>query len=89
MAGYVVEFKASADKALQRLPAAMQKRIVREVEALADDPRPAGCVKLADDDNAWRIRVGDYRVLYEVHDQRLLVLVVRVAHRKDVYRKGT
>ncbi|MBI2478465.1 MAG: type II toxin-antitoxin system RelE/ParE family toxin [Planctomycetia bacterium] len=85
---YSVEFKASADKALQRLPVAIQRRIVAEVETLADNPRPAGCVKLAGDDNAWRIRVGDYRVVYEVHDKHLLVLVVRVGYRKDIYQKG-
>jgi mRNA interferase RelE/StbE len=44
-------------------------------------------VKLAGDENAWRIRIGDYRVLYEIHDKRLLLLVIRIGHRKDVYRK--
>lgn len=88
MPPYAVEFLPSADKALQRLPVATQRRIVAAVAALADNPRPTGVVRLADDENAWRIRVGSYRVLYEVHDKRLLVLVVRVGHRKDVYRKG-
>lgn len=88
MARYTVEFTASADKALRRLPTATQRRIVVAAESLADDPRPAGCVKLADDDNAWRLRVGDYRVVYEVHDKRVLVLVVRIGHRKDIYKKG-
>lgn len=88
MARYTVELVPSADKALARLPAAVQRRIVLAVEALADDPRPAGCVKLADEESLWRIRVGDYRVVYEIHDKRLLVLVVHVADRKDVYRKG-
>ena len=87
MPHYAIEFKASADKALQRLPVAVQRRIVRAAEALADEPRPDGCVKLVGDDNAWRIRVGDYRILYEIHDRRLLILVVRIGHRKDIYRK--
>lgn len=88
MPGYAIEYKASTDKALQRLPVTIQRRIVAATEKLADDPRPPGCVKLAGDDNAWRIRVGDYRVVYEIHDRRLLVLVVRIGHRKDIYREG-
>jgi mRNA interferase RelE/StbE len=87
MPRYAVQFAASADKALKRLPLAVQRRIVTAVEALSDDPRPAGVVKLAGDDNAWRIRVDDYRILYEIHDARLLVLVIRIGHRRDIYRK--
>ncbi len=83
---YRVALKPSADRALQKLPHDVQRRIVGEVAMLAHDPRPAGVVKLAGDDNLWRIRIGNYRVVYEIHDDRLLVLVLRVAHRKDVYR---
>lgn len=54
---------------------------------LADDPRPTGVVKLAGDDNLWRIRIGNYRVVYEIYDDQLIVLVLRVAHRKDIYRR--
>lgn len=86
MAGYAIYFKPSADKQLAKLPQDVQRRIVAAVDDLANDPRPAGVVKIAGDDNLWRIRVGDYRVVYEIHDDRLLVLVIRVAHRKDVYR---
>ena len=85
---YAISFKPSADRELRRLPVNVQKRIVRAVELLADDPRPAGVVKMAGDDNLWRIRVGTYRIVYEIHDNRLVVLVLRVGHRKDVYRKG-
>ena len=88
MARHAIEFHPSADKALRKLPVGTQRRIVAAVERLADDPRPPGCVKLAGDENLWRIRVGDYRVVYEIHDKRLLVLVVRVGHRRDVYKKG-
>jgi mRNA interferase RelE/StbE len=56
------------------------------MEELRTNPRPPGVVKLAGDDNLWRIRIGDYRVVYEIHDNRLIVLVLRVAHRKDVSR---
>jgi mRNA interferase RelE/StbE len=55
------------------------------VAVLEHDPRPQGCRKLAGCDNAWRLRVGDYRVLYEVFDEQVLVTVVRVAHRRAVY----
>jgi mRNA interferase RelE/StbE len=86
MAEYRVIFKPSADRWLLRLPVDVQRRIVREVAALAFNPRPAGVVKLAGTENLWRIRIGNYRVIYEIDDDRLIVLVLRVAHRKDVYR---
>jgi len=88
MQPYRIELKISADKTLQSLPTTIQKRIVRAIEQLADDPRPSGVVKISGDDNAWRIRVGDYRIIYEIHDGRLLVLVIRIWHRCDIiYRK--
>ena len=86
MPRYAVYFKPSADRQLAKLPRDVQRRIVTAVEALADDPRPPGAVKITGDNNLWRIRVGDYRVVYEIRKGRLVVLVLRVAHRKDVYR---
>lgn len=86
MPRYAVYFKPSADRQLAKLPRDVQRRIVAAIEALADDPRPPGAVKITGDDNLWRIRVGDHRVAYEIHNDRLVVLVLRVAHRKDVYR---
>ena len=86
MPRYAVYFKPSADRQLRKLPRDVQRRIVAAVEALADKPRPPGVVKITEDDNLRRIRVGDYRIVYEIHDDRLVVLVLRVAHRKDVYR---
>jgi mRNA interferase RelE/StbE len=83
---YKVLFKSSADRQLRKLPETLQRRIVGTVETLAQDPRPSGVVKLTGCENLWRIRVGDYRVVYEIHDDRLIVLVLRVANRKDVYR---
>jgi mRNA interferase RelE/StbE len=83
---YAIEFVKSADRALQDLPDEIQRRIVRAVEALATDPRHRGSVKLSGEENLWRIRVGQYRVVYTIDDDKLVVLVVRVAHRKDVYR---
>ncbi len=83
---YKVFFKPSADKALQKLPLDVQRRIVAVVDALAIEPRPHGVVKLAGDENLWRVRVGEYRIVYEIHDGQLIVLVLRVAHRREVYR---
>ena len=83
---YAVYFKPSADRQFSRLPEDVQRRLVGEIALLALDPRPAGAVKLKGAENLWRIRVGTYRIVYEIQDRALVVLVLRVAHRKDVYR---
>jgi mRNA interferase RelE/StbE len=81
-----VAFTPAADRQLSKLPEQVQVRIVTAIMALADDPRPAGVRKLAGPGDLYRIRTGDYRVIYEVRDDELLVLIVRVGHRRDVYR---
>ena len=78
-----IELKPSAAKSLDRLPVDLQKRIVRALELLAGNPRPPGVVKMTGDDNLWRVRVGDFRVVCEIHDD---VLVLRIGHRGDVSR---
>lgn len=85
---YKVEFSAPADRQLSRLPLRLQARLVRRVDRLAEEPRPTECRKLAGRTNRYRIRVGDYRVIYEVRDDVLLVLVLRLGHRREVYRRG-
>ncbi len=80
----VVERKAI--KAQEKLPPKLQQRLQQALDALADDPRPPGCKKLSGEDALYRIRAGDYRVIYEVRDTEVLVLVVRIAPRRDVYR---
>jgi mRNA interferase RelE/StbE len=86
---YTVYVAPSAHRSLRKLPDAVQRRIVSAIEALADEPRPHGAKKLAGQtDNLWRIRVGDYRIVYQIQDERLTVLVLRVGHRSDIYRKG-
>jgi len=85
---YEIYFKRAADRELRRLPEDAQRRIVAEIEQLAFEPRPHGVVKPAGDDNLWRIRVGLYRVVYEIHDREIEVLVLRIGHRKDIYRGG-
>ena len=82
---YRIEFKPSAAKEFSQLPKNVQKRITAKVNTLADNPRPRGVEKLEGQENRYRIRVGDYRVTYEIHDEVLLVLVVRIGHRREVY----
>ena len=67
------------------LEPAIRRRLARRIDRLAQDPR-ADAVKLRGTEDVWRARVGDYRILYQVHDDRLLILVIRVGHRRDVYR---
>jgi mRNA interferase RelE/StbE len=83
---YTVEFRPAARREFLRLTPEVQARIKPEIEALADTPRPLGCQKLGGSENLWRIRVGDYRIVYQVHDRVLLVVVVRIAHRREAYR---
>ena len=86
MSSYRVEFTTAAAKELRRLDPGIRRRVLSGIAELEQDPRPAGCKKLAGESTAWRIRVGDYRILYEVVDNLLVVTVVRVAHRREVYK---
>lgn len=83
---YRIEFKASAIRELHALPMDVQKRIVPRIDALASDPLPSGCRKIAGEENHYRIRIGEYRVVYEVRKAVLIVVVIRVGHRREVYR---
>ena len=85
MAKYSVELKPSARKELEKLPAKLIERIFPKLEALEDEPRPAGCKKLKGGQQEWRIRVGDWRVVYTVDDVKLRVSVTRIRHRSEVY----
>lgn len=84
---YRVEWKPTAERAFRKLPRETQERIRPAVDALAETPRPQGAKKLAGADDVWRIRVGEYRVVYVVRDVVVTVTVVRVAHRREVYRR--
>ncbi len=81
---YRVEISRRAAKAVTGLDKPIRRNILAAIDALSGNPRPAGCKKLAG--QAWRIRVGDYRILYEIHDQVLLVIVVDIGHRREIYR---
>ena len=82
---YSVSILRSAQKSLGALPPAVQARIVTAIRRLVSNPRPPGVKKLAGRE-AWRIRVADYRVIYEIGDAELTVLVVDVGHRREIYR---
>jgi mRNA interferase RelE/StbE len=83
---YRVEIARRAAKALSALPHKERLRIRVAVDLLAVDPRPPRCVAMAGEHSTYRVRVGDYRIVYEVLDARLIVQVVRVGHRREVYR---
>ena len=83
---YEILLERRAERDLKQLPADIFQRVVAAMQSLANDPRPPGCKKLAGSENDWRIRVGDYRVLYEIADRVKVVRVLRVRHRRDVYR---
>jgi mRNA interferase RelE/StbE len=83
---YAIEFAPSAKRQLQKLPREVQLKLNQRIGSLSLDPRPIGSRKLKGSDELWRIRVSDYRVVYEVREKILVVLVVRVAHRREVYR---
>jgi mRNA interferase RelE/StbE len=86
MASYRVEISKSAAKDLRGIDRKWIPRIVATVEMLESDARPSGCKKLVGSDHTYRLRIGDYRVVYDIHDDMLIVLVVRIRHRRDVYR---
>ncbi len=86
MPQYAVSFRRSADKDLRRLDATVQRRVLRAINGLARNPRPAGCRKLVGSDNAFRVRVGDYRVIYTVEDAILVVAIESIRHRREAYR---
>jgi mRNA interferase RelE/StbE len=81
-----IEWKKSTRKDLRKLPASVTERVVAVVEGLADNPFPHGVEKLTGSEHAYRIRLGDYRIVYEVVTELNLVEIQRARHRKDVYR---
>jgi mRNA interferase RelE/StbE len=86
VAEYAVVFARSARKELQNLDPQIARRILKQVEALVTEPRPSGVVKLEGAADLWRIRVGQWRVVYRISDRERLVDVIAVRHRSDAYR---
>jgi mRNA interferase RelE/StbE len=90
VASYRVLIKSSAAKELGNIAGKKDRqRIVHRIEALAANPRPAGVEKLSGTSEKYRIRQGNFRIVYEIQDEILVVFIVRIADRKDVYRKGS
>jgi mRNA interferase RelE/StbE len=83
---YNILFAKSARQDLEKLDPPLVQQIFPKIEALTSDPRPKGCLKLKGKKNIWRIRVGDYRVLYSIYDDSLEVDIIAVLHRKESYR---
>jgi mRNA interferase RelE/StbE len=79
---YQINLKKTAQKQLKSLPEQIGNRIFAKIDDLAIDPRPSGCKKLKGSDNLWRIRVADYRIIYNIYDQELIIYVLKVGHRR-------
>jgi len=88
VANYHVVLTSSAERELKKIPGAVIDRVASRLEILATSPRPPGCKKLKGGDKEWRVRVGDYRVVYTIDDARLLVEVTRIRHRSEAYGRG-
>ncbi len=86
MVCYSVEIKKSAQKELLELPAQVAQNITKIIDSLIENPKPNGSKKLKGSDNAYRIRSGDYRVIYTVLNAKLIIEIIKVGHRKDVYK---
>ena len=86
MAKYRIVIKRSAAKELERIEGKNRGLIIEKIHSLTTNPRPRGTKKLSDEEK-YRIRQGDYRILYQIHDELITVVVVRIAHRREAYRK--
>ena len=86
MTSYRVDVSATAERQIRKLEVSDQVRVLRAIKQLADDPRPRGCRKLQGYDDIFRIRVGTFRVIYSVESDRLVVIILKVGNRRDIYR---
>ena len=84
---YAVFLKPAALRELRKLPEDIRRRVAARIDALAGDPRPAGVERIQGEADLYRVRVGDYRIVYQLASKALVVLVVRIGHRRDVYRR--
>jgi mRNA interferase RelE/StbE len=87
MASYRIEFKSSALKELERLPRQIIPRVIAVIKGLVENPYSSGVKKLAGFERTYRVRVGDYRIMYEIYEDRLIIEIIRVKHRKDIYKR--
>lgn len=83
--GFQIIVDRRAEKVIESLQQAQRTRIQKAIDALASEPRPHGAIKMTGVPS-WRIRVGDYRIIYDIEDQQLIVIVIKVGHRREIYR---
>lgn len=86
MKKYAITYKQSASEELLQLPANVAHKVLAAINNLSENPRPYNCIKLKGSINEYRIRIANYRVIYTIKDAVLLIIVIKIAHRKDVYR---
>jgi mRNA interferase RelE/StbE len=86
VANYKICIKPSAAKELKKIPKKVLQKVVEKIKGLASDPRPPGCEKLSSEER-FRIRQGDYRIVYTIEDEKLIVIVVKIGYRRDDYKK--
>jgi mRNA interferase RelE/StbE len=83
---YAILFQPDARRELASLQRVYQRRVVATIESLTNNPRPHGCAKMSGFQDIWRIRVGAFRIIYRIRDRQLVVEVIRIGHRREVYR---
>lgn len=83
---YKVEITPAAQRTIKKFPKNIQRKLLEIIELLAEEPRPVGVVKLSTTVNLYRVRTGDYRIIYEIQAQILLIVITKVGHRRDVYK---
>tara|TARA_R110000868_G_scaffold32343_3_gene117640 strand:- start:40 stop:303 length:264 start_codon:yes stop_codon:yes gene_type:complete len=87
VANYKIEITSSAEKSLKRIPKKDIIKVIEAIQILAISPFPEGCRKLKGEEDVYRVRQGNYRIIYEVVEKKLIVLVLKIGHRKDIYKK--
>jgi len=83
---YQIEFTKQASKQFKNLPFQEQQILAPKIDSLANNPNPNNATKLVGEDNLYRLRVGDYRIIYTIQNEQLLILILKISHRRDVYR---
>jgi mRNA interferase RelE/StbE len=86
MANYKISISLSAEKKLKKIPKKDLKKVIEKIQSLSITPFPQGCRKLSGEENIYRVRQGNYRVIYEVENKQLVILILKIGHRKDVYQ---
>lgn len=87
MESYKIEWKSSAQKELRKLDKTVIPRLIEAVAALANNPYPVGCRKIVGSESSYRVRVGNYRIIYQVQNQELIIEIIKVGHRQSIYNQ--